>query len=64
MVWLWNERPDADNMATHTLATFWYVIPSLPMFLLISTLLRHGASFWFALIIGCALTIVLYTALT
>jgi len=63
MVWLWNERPDTDNMAAHTLATFWYVIPSLPMFLLIPTLLRHGVSFWFALIVGCALTIVLYTAL-
>jgi len=64
MVWLWNERPDAGNMAAHASATFWYVIPSLPMFLLIPALLRHGFGFWSALIAGCALTILLYTALT
>ena len=64
MVWLWNERPDADNMAAHASATFWYVIPSLPMFLLVPTLLRHGIGFWTALIAGCLLTIVLYTTLT
>lgn len=63
MVWLWSERPDVDNMAAHASATFWYVLPSLPMFLLILTLLRHGIGFWPALIAGCAITIVLYTAL-
>src|SRR3982750_2686917 len=60
MVWLWSEKPDADNMAAHASATFWYVIPSLPMFLLIPALLRHGTGFWSALIAGCALTVVLY----
>jgi len=64
MMWLWNEKPDADNMASHAAATFWYVIPSLPMFLLIPFLLRHGTGFWPALLAGCLLTIVLYTALT
>lgn len=64
MVWLWNERPDAGNMAAHASATFWYVIPSLPMFLLIGPLLRHGFGFWFALGAGYALTILLYAALT
>ena len=64
MMWLWNEKPDADNMAAHASATFWYVIPSLPMFLLIPALLRHGIGFWPALLAGCALTIALYTAMT
>ena len=64
MIWLWNDKPDADTMAAHTSATFWYVIPSLPMFLLIGPLLRHGFGFWFALGAGCALTILLYAALT
>jgi hypothetical protein len=35
MIWLWREKPDAANMADHSKATFWYVLPSLPMFLLI-----------------------------
>ena len=60
MVWLWRDRPDAANMAHHAQATFWYVIPSLPMFLLIPFLLGRGWSFWVALATGCALTVGLY----
>ena len=51
-------------MAAHTEATFWYVLPSLPMFLLIPALLRQGISFWLALLAGCALTISLYALMT
>jgi hypothetical protein len=64
MIWLWSEKPDADNMAAHAGATFWYVLPSLPMFLLIPALLRHGISFWLALLAGCVLTILLYALMT
>jgi len=64
MIWLWSEKPDAENMAAHAGATFWYVLPSLPMFLLIPALLRHGISFWLALILGCVLTIALYALMT
>ena len=60
MIFLWHVRPDAENMAVHSEATFWYVLPSLPMFLLIPVLLRNGAGFWLALAAGCVLTIALY----
>lgn len=60
MIFLWHARPDAENMAVHAEATFWFVLPSLPMFLLIPVLLRQGFGFWTALAAGCALTIVLY----
>ncbi len=60
MLWLWRDKPDAANMAAHAEATFWYVLPSLPMFLLIPALMRHGLGFWAALGLGCALTIALY----
>ena len=60
MIFLWHAKPDAENMAIHAQATFWYVLPSLPMFLLIPALLRAGASFWLALAAGCALTVGLY----
>ena len=60
MILLWRARPDAENMAIHAEATFWYVLPSLPMFLMIPALLRHGVSFWIALAAGCALTVALY----
>lgn len=60
MIWLWHDTHDVERMAAHAGATFWYVIPSLPMFLLIPYLLRRGVGFWPALTAGCALTIVLY----
>lgn len=60
MIWLWHDKPDVANMAAHVEATFWFVLPSLPMFLLIPYAMRHGASFWVALIAGCILTIALY----
>ncbi len=64
MLWLWKDKPDTDNMADHVQATFWYVLPSLPMFLLIPVLLRRGVGFYPSLAAGCLLTIVLYTAMT
>lgn len=64
MVWLWRDRPDAANMAAHAGATFWYVLPSLPMFLLIPALLRHGVGFGMSLAAGCVLTVGLYVLMT
>jgi hypothetical protein len=60
MILLWRARPDAENMAVHAEATFWYVLPSMPMFLVIPALLRAGVHFWIALALGCALTVGLY----
>jgi hypothetical protein len=60
MIWLWRDTADSARIASHVEATFWYVIPSLPMFLLMPALMRHGVGFWASLAAGCALTIVLY----
>jgi hypothetical protein len=60
MLWLWNDKPDTANMAAHAQGTFWFVLPSLPMFLLIPALLRSGVSFYLSLALGCALTVLLY----
>src|SRR6476661_2311545 len=64
MIWLWHDKPDVPNMAAHVEATFWFVLPSLPMFLLIPWMLRSGMAFWLALAIGCAVTIALYLGMT
>jgi hypothetical protein len=63
MLWLWQAKPDAENMAVHSAATFWYVLPSLPMFLALPAMLRAGLNFYAALALGCLLTIVLYLAM-
>lgn len=62
MIWLWHDRPNPANMAAHAEATFWYVLPSLPMFLLIPALLRRDVGFWTALAGGCVLTVAAYLA--
>ena len=60
MIWLWRDTGDTERLAEHAGATFWFVIPSLPMFLLIPVLLRAGINFWVAMAAGCILTIALY----
>ncbi len=64
MIWLWRDTRDPVRMAAHAGATFWFVLPSLPMFLLIPAMLNRSAPFWLALTAGCLLTIALYLAMT
>ena len=61
MIWLWRDTGDAVRMAEHAEATFWFVLPSLPMFLVIPLMLRNEFDFWTALAAGCLLTLVLYS---
>jgi hypothetical protein len=63
MIWLWHDTHDPNRMAAHVGATFWYVLPSMPMFLLMPALLRRGVGFWPALCAGCLVTIALYAAM-
>ena len=60
MLWLWRDTGDPARLAAHAQATFWFVLPSLPMFLLIPALLRRGVGFPAALAAGCLLTVALY----
>ena len=64
MIWLWRDTHDPVRLAAHSEATFWFVLPSLPMFLLIPLMLRQGLPFWLALAAGCALTVALYLSMT
>lgn len=60
MIWLWRDTADTTRLAAHSTATFWFVLPSLPMFLVLSDLLRRGVAFWPSLFAACSLTIALY----
>lgn len=63
MIWLWRDTEDTARMAEHAYATFWFVLPSLPMFLAIPLLLNRGLAFWPSFAIGCVMTVVLYLAM-
>jgi hypothetical protein len=60
MIWLWRDTGDNALLANHAEATFWYVLPSLPMFLIIPAMLRTGSEFWLALTTGVIVTVLLY----
>jgi len=64
MMWLWRDTHDPARLAAHATGTFWFVLPSLPMFLLIPELLKRGVEFWLALLAGCLVTIALYAMMT
>ena len=65
MIWMYGEKTDSEKIASHSEGTFWYVLPSLPLFLVLPWLLRKwGMSFPIALGIGVVLTGVLYLLMT
>ncbi|MGD9967510.1 MAG: DUF3147 family protein [Hyphomonadaceae bacterium] len=64
MIWLWRDTHDTARLAAHAEATFWYVLPSLPMFLIVPALLKQGLPFWTTLALGCVITIGLYLLMT
>lgn len=60
MIWLWRDTSDTGRIASHAEATFWLVLPTMPMFLVLPWLLRHGTGFWLSLGLSCLLTVILY----
>jgi hypothetical protein len=56
MIWLYVERQGPQKIGNYSLYTFWYVIPTLPMFLLMPTLMARQLNFWLSLLLCAALT--------
>jgi hypothetical protein len=49
LVWLYVENQSQEKIANHAYYTFWYVVPTLPMFLLFPWLLSR-IGFWLTLL--------------
>jgi hypothetical protein len=60
ILWLWRDTGDVERIAGHAESTFWYVLPSLPMFLVMPMMLRSGFAFWPTLGTSIVLTVGLY----
>lgn len=68
-VWIWGHlRGDpgarTEKLIAHSTGIFWFVLPSLPMFLVFPWLLRRGLSFWPTLGLCCLFTMLLYLGMT
>jgi len=62
MIWLFVEKQGIEKIANHAYYTFWYVFPTLPMFILMPWMLRKGINFWLTLGAGSLLTIACFIA--
>lgn len=62
-IWLWRESSDPEGIAALSQSTFWFILPTLPMFLVLPALLRNGVSFFAALGLSCLLTMILFAAM-
>ena len=60
MIWLYIEGQGYEKISNHAFYTFWYVIPTLPMFLAMPVLLKNGIGFWWALGICVGITMVCF----
>ena len=48
-IWLWRENADPERIAALSQSTFWFILSTLPMFLVLPALLRNGVGFVAAL---------------
>jgi hypothetical protein len=61
LIWLYLEKQPAEKIANHAWYTFWYVLPTLPMFLLFPALM-HRIGFVWTLLACIALTVACFAA--
>lgn len=57
MVWMHAEKQTPQRIANHSEGTFWFVLPTLPMFLILPWMMRQGWGFWPSLLACCVLTV-------
>jgi hypothetical protein len=62
-LWLWRDTGDTERIAALSQSTFWFCLPSMPLFLVLPLMLRVGWGFWAALSVAVALTLGLYAAM-
>jgi hypothetical protein len=60
MIWSWRDSGDSLKVAELASSTFWFILPSLPLFIVLPMLLRSGLGFWAAMAIVIAGTLALY----
>ncbi|MGV3627990.1 MAG: DUF3147 family protein [Betaproteobacteria bacterium] len=59
LIWLYVENQPQEKIANHAWYTFWYVLPTLPMFLAFPALLPR-LGFWLTLLTCVVITIICF----
>ena len=63
-IWLYLDTGNTARVASLSNSIFWYVLPSLALFIALPLLLARGLDFWLSLAIASALTFVAYIVMT
>ena len=56
LIWLYVENQSSEKISNHAYYTFWYVMPTLPMFLIFPYLLKKFG-FWITLSLSMMITL-------
>jgi hypothetical protein len=59
LIWLYLEKQPQEKISNHAWYTFWYVVPTLPMFLAFPVLLPR-LGFWATLLACIVITVVCF----
>ena len=62
LIWLHVEKQPQEKVANHAYYTFWYVLPTLPMFVAFPALLDR-VGFWWTMAASLAITVVSFAIL-
>lgn len=60
MIWLYVDTKDVAKVSSLSISVFWFVIPSLALFLSLPVLLKQGLNFYLSISISIGLTIGCY----
>ncbi len=64
MCWVYVATQNTDTIAKLSLSTFWYVLPTLPMFLVLPLLLKYRINFYTSLTLSIAVMLLGYIVTT
>jgi hypothetical protein len=60
MIWLYRDVHDAERVAELSMSTFWFFLPSVPLFVALPVLIRSGVPFWVSMTVVVVGTLALY----
>lgn len=63
MLWLYGETREPEKVAALAMSTFWFILPSMPLFLIIPMMLRSGWSFGVTMVTAIVVTMTLYAGM-
>ena len=60
MIWLFRDTHDPQRVAELSVGTFWFFLPSIPLFVALPLLIRSGVGFWTSMAAVVVGTLLLY----